>query len=103
MQLLIAIVLALVLSVPIGSVTLTLGALVLEFVLGLLVEAGEKIEADPHKRKIAGIVLAVVVGGILLAICVLCVVVWWAAARLTGSAPQRCGLENVVAVSESMF
>ncbi|MEJ5310093.1 MAG: hypothetical protein WHX52_09995 [Anaerolineae bacterium] len=81
MQLLIVILLALALSVPVGTATLTLGALVLEFVLGLLVEAGENIEADPHKRKVAGIVLAVVVGGILLAICVLCVVVWWTAAR----------------------
>lgn len=83
MQLLIVIVLALALSVPLGAVTLTLGALVLEFVLGLLVEVGGKIEADPRKRKVAGIVLAVVLGGILLAICVLCVavVVWWTAAR----------------------
>ncbi len=82
MQLLIAIVLALALSVPVGAVTVTLGALVLEFGLGLLMEAGEKIEADPHKRKIAGIVLAVVVGGILLTICMVCVaVVWWVAAR----------------------
>jgi hypothetical protein len=82
MQLLIAIVLALALSVPVGAATVTLGALVVEFVLGLLVEAGEKIEADPHKRKIAGVVLAVVFGGIILAICVVCVaVVLWATTR----------------------
>lgn len=82
MQLLIAIVLALLLTVPVGAVTVTLGALVLEFALGLLVEAGEKIEADPHKRKMAGVVLAVVLGGIVLAICVLCIsVVLWATTR----------------------
>lgn len=82
MQLLIAIVLALLLTVPVGAVTVTLGALVLEFALGLLVEAGEKIEADPHKRKMAGVVLAVVLGGIVLAICVLFIsVVLWATTR----------------------
>ncbi|MBN2389487.1 MAG: hypothetical protein JXR84_02105, partial [Anaerolineae bacterium] len=82
MQLLIAIVLALALSVPVGAALLTLGALILEFGLGLLVEAGEKIEADPRQKKIAVTVLVVVLGGILLAICVLCVVVTlWIAAR----------------------
>ncbi|MBN2393215.1 MAG: hypothetical protein JXR84_20965 [Anaerolineae bacterium] len=83
MQLLIAILLALVLSVPVGTAMVTLGALALEFVLGLLVEAGEKIEADPRKQRIAVIVLAIVLGGMALGLCVLCVgvVVWWAAAR----------------------
>lgn len=82
MRLLIAIVLALALSVPIGAVMVTLGALVLEFGLGLLVEAGEKIEADPDKRKMATVVIAVVVGGIALLICAVCfVVVVWAAVR----------------------
>lgn len=83
MQLLIAILLALVLSVPVGTAMVTLGALALEFALGLLVEAGEKIEADPRKRKIAAVVLAVLFGGIALVICVLCVVVVmvWATAR----------------------
>ncbi len=82
MQLLITILLALALSVPVGAVAVTLGALVLEFGLGLLVEAGEKIEADPRKRKIASVVLAVLVGGIILAICMLCgAVVWWATTR----------------------
>ncbi|MGC9395550.1 MAG: hypothetical protein ACP5J4_11915 [Anaerolineae bacterium] len=83
MQLLIAILLALVLSVPVGTAMVTLGALALEFALGLLVEAGEKIEADPRKRKIAAVVLAALFGGIALVICVLCVVVVmvWAAAR----------------------
>lgn len=82
MQLLIALVLALALSVPVGAAMVTLGALLLEFGLGLLVEAGEKIEADPRKRKIAVVVLAVVSGGIILVTCVLCVgVVLWAAAH----------------------
>jgi len=83
MQLLIAILLALVLAVPVGTAMVTLGALALEFGLGLLVEAGEKIEADPRKRRIAAVVFAVVFGGIVLVICVLCVVVVmvWAAAR----------------------
>ena len=82
MQLLIAIVLALALSVPVGAAMVTLGALVLEYGLGLLVEAGEKIEADPRHRKIAVVVIAVVVGGIALAICVLCVVAaLWVARR----------------------
>lgn len=82
MQLLITILLALALSVPVGAVAVTLGALALEFGLGLLVEAGEKIEADPHKRKIAGVVLAVLVVGIILAICMLCgAVAWWATTR----------------------
>lgn len=83
MQLLIAILLALVLAVPVGTATVTLGALALEFVLGLLVETGEKIEADPRKRRLATIVLAVVFGGVALLICVLCIVVVmvWATAR----------------------
>jgi hypothetical protein len=83
MQLLIAILLALVLSVPVGTAMVTLGALALEFGLGLLVEAGEKIEADPRKRRVAAVVLAVVFGGIALVICVLCVVVVivWATAH----------------------
>ncbi len=82
MQLLIAILLALALAVPVGTATVTLGALALEFGLGLLVEAGEKIEADPRQRKIAVTVLAVVLGGIILAMCVLCVAVTlWIAAR----------------------
>ncbi len=82
MQLLIAIVLALALSVPVGTAVATLGALVLEYGLGLLVEAGEKIEADPRQRKIVVVVLAVAVGGIILAICALCVILaWWVAAR----------------------
>jgi len=83
MQPLIAILLALVLAVPVGTAMVTLGALALEFVLGLLVEAGEKIEVDPRKRRIAVIVLAVVLGGAALGFCVLCVgvVVLWAAAR----------------------
>ena len=75
MQLLIAILLALVLAVPVGTAMVTLGALALEFALGLLVEAGEKIEADPRKRRIAAVVVAVVVGGTILVICALCVVV----------------------------
>jgi hypothetical protein len=83
MQLLIAILLALVLAVPVGTAMVTLGALALEFGLGLLVEAGEKIEADPRKRKIAAVVLAVVFGGMILVICVSCVVVMvvWATTR----------------------
>ncbi len=82
MELLIAIVLALALSVPVGAAMVTLGALALEFVLGLLVEAGEKIEADPRQRKIAVVVIAVALGGIALAICVLCVVAGlWVARR----------------------
>ncbi len=82
MQLLIAILLALALAIPVGTATVTLGALALEFGLGLLVEAGEKIEADPRKRRIAVVVLAVVFGGIVLAICVSCAAVaLWAAAR----------------------
>lgn len=82
MQLLIAIVLALALSVPVGAAVATLGALLLEYGLGLLVEAGEKIEADPRQRKIAIVVLAVVLGGIILAICALCVMLaLWVAAR----------------------
>ena len=83
MQLLIAILLALVLVVPVGTATVTLGARALEFGLGLLVEAGEKIEADPRKRKIAAVVLTVVFGGIALLTCVLCIVVVmvWTTAR----------------------
>ena len=82
MQLLIAIVLALALSVPVGAALLTLGALILEFGLGVLVETGEKIEADPRKRRIAVFVLAVVFGGIILAICVSCAaVVLWASVQ----------------------
>jgi hypothetical protein len=82
MRLLIVLFLALALSVPVGAAVATFGALILEFGLGLLVEAGEKIEADPRKRRIAVAVLVVVFGGITLAICVSCAaVVLWAAAR----------------------
>ena len=82
MELLIAILLAVILAVPVGTAAASLGALALEFGLGLLVEAGEKIEADPRKKKIAVIVLAVVLGGIALLFCVLCVaVVLWFATR----------------------
>ncbi len=80
MQLLIAIVLALALSVPVGTALVAFGALVLEFGLGLLVEAGEKLEADPHKKKIAGVVALVGIG---VFVCVMCVAVMlWAAALL---------------------
>jgi hypothetical protein len=82
MRLLIDLLLALALSVPVGAAGATFGALVLEFGLGLLVETGEKIEADPRKRRIAVFVLAVVFGGITLAICVSCAaVVFWASAQ----------------------
>ena len=66
--------LALALSVPVGSATLTLGALALEFVLGLLVEAGEGIESDPAKKRTATVVLLILLGGALFCLCVACVV-----------------------------
>jgi len=82
MRLLIVLLLALALSVPVGTAMATLGALVIEFGLGLLFEAGEKIEANPHTRKVAAVVLALLFVGIAMAICVSCVaVVLWASAH----------------------
>ena len=69
----IVVILALALSVPVGSAVATFGVLALEFVLGLLVETGEKIEADSAKKRTATIVLVIVLGGILLCLCVVCV------------------------------
>ena len=83
MQLLIVIVLALALSVPIGSALAVFGALLLEFVLGYVIEAGERLESDPVKRKVT----LIVAGGVL-AVCVVCVSltcvlsVWFLEARI---------------------
>ena len=71
----IVIILALALSVPVGSAAVTFGALVLEFVLGLLVEAGEEIEGDATKKRTATIALMIVLGSVLLCLCVVCVAV----------------------------
>ena len=83
MQWVIAIVLALALSVPVGMALAAFGALLLEFVLGLLVEAGEEIERDPRKKKIAVTVLVAMLGGLGLCVAVSCMVmlVLWAANR----------------------
>ena len=72
MNWLIVIILALALSVPVGSAVVTFGALALEFVLGLLVEAGERIEGDSAKKKNATVVLLIALGGILLCLCAVC-------------------------------
>ena len=63
-----AIILALALSVPVGAALTVFGGLVLEYILGTLVEAGQNLEEDPAKRKwlYAGLAL--------LGIMVLCVV-----------------------------
>ncbi len=83
MQWVIVIVLALALSVPVGSALVAFGALVLEFALGLLVEAGEAIERDPRKKKIAAGILVAVLAGLGLCVLVGCtaVVVLWVANR----------------------
>lgn len=73
MQWIIAIVLALALSVPVGAALTAFGALVLEFVLGLLVEAGEKIAGDPQKKKIVVVILTAVLLGLGLCILIGCV------------------------------
>ena len=75
MSWLIPIILALALSVPVGSALVAFGALALEFVLGLLVVTGEKIASDPGKKRVATVVLLVVLGGMVLCFCLTCIVV----------------------------
>ena len=77
MHLLILIILALALSVPVGSALATFGGLVLEFILGLLVETAEKTARDPHKKQVATVVLVVVLGGAVLCLGLACVAVAW--------------------------
>jgi hypothetical protein len=45
-----SIILALALSVPVGASLMIFGGLVLEYVLGTLIEAGQDLEEDPAKR-----------------------------------------------------
>lgn len=77
MQLLILIILALALSVPVGSALVTFGGLVLEFILGLLVETGEYIERDPQKKRVATAILLIILGGTAFCLCLACVAVVW--------------------------
>ncbi len=82
MQLLIVIVLALALSVPIGSALTVFGALLLEFALGYIVEAGERFESDPAKRKVMLIIGSVVLVACVVCICLACALsVWFLEAR----------------------
>ena len=73
MHWLIVMILALALSVPVGAALATFGGLALEFVLGLLIETGEKIADDPEKKRVALVILGVVLGGVGLCLCFACV------------------------------
>jgi membrane protein YqaA with SNARE-associated domain len=77
------ILLALALSVPVGSAVTVFLGLVLEYVLAWLVEIGQAIEEDPQKRqtaKMVGLIALVVVMlgavGLLLACGLLIVPLW---------------------------
>ena len=72
MNIILYIILALALSVPLGTALAAFGALALEFLLGSLVEAGQTLEEDPVKRKWLYAGLAALLALVLLCVLLAC-------------------------------